>query len=180
MDLSTEQKNLLTLHLVPGLGPRLTAALLERFGSAEAVLRARSEELRAVPHIGAKLARDLHQAMRTVDLGQELALMERFGATVLALGSPPYPPPLATIPDPPHLLYLRGTWQPGDTKAVALVGSRNCTSYGIRTAERLARDLAHAGYTIVSGLPLGTSLETNRSGRRRISPRFSSLFMRFP
>lgn len=180
MELSPEQKSFLTLHLVPGLGPRLTAALLERFGSAAAVLKARPEELCEVTHIGAKLARDLHQSMRNADLAQELALMERFQANLLVLGTPEYPPPLANIPDPPHVLYVRGTWQPSDTKAVALVGSRNCTSYGIRTAERLARDLAHAGYTIVSGFPLGTSLETNRSGRRWMSPPFNSLFIRLP
>lgn len=155
MELTPEQKSFLTLHLVPGLGPRLTAALLERFGSAAAVLKARPEELREVPHIGAKLARDLYQSMRNADLAQELALMERYQANLLVLGAPEYPLPLATIPDPPHVLYIRGTWQPGDTKAVALVGSRNCTSYGVRTAERLARDLAHAGYTIISGLARG-------------------------
>jgi DNA processing protein len=162
MELSPEQKSFLTLHLVPGLGPRLTAALLERFGSAAAVLKARPEELCEVPHIGAKLARDLHQSMRSADLAQELALMERFQANLLVLGSPEYPPPLANIPDPPHVLYVRGTWQPSDTKAVALVGSRNCTSYGIRTAERLARDLAHAGYTITSGLARGIDAAAHR------------------
>lgn len=163
MELSPEQKSFLILQLVPGLGPRLTAALLERFGSPAAVLKARAEELRAVPHIGGKLARDLHQAMRTVDLAQELALMERFQVNLLMLGSPAYPPPLATIPDAPHLLYLRGTWEARDTKAVALVGSRACTSYGMRMAERLARDLAHAGYTVVSGLARGIDAAAHRA-----------------
>src|SRR5207248_184304 len=62
---------------------------------------------------------------------------------------------LNEIPDPPHLLYLRGTLQPGDARAVALVGSRQFTSYGRRVAERLASDLARAGFTVVSGLARG-------------------------
>lgn len=155
MTLAPEVRALLTLHLVPGLGPRLTAALLERFGSAEAILRAGPDELSAVPHVGAKLAQDLSRAVREVDLEPELELMERFGAKLLAWGTPEYPPSLVNIPDPTHLLYLRGAWEPRNAKAVALVGSRACTSYGIRTAERLARELAGAGYTVVSGLARG-------------------------
>src|SRR5260370_19891041 len=57
-------RDLLALHLVPGLGPRLTAALLRRFGTAAAVLQATAGELQEVPHIGANLAGALCQAMR--------------------------------------------------------------------------------------------------------------------
>src|SRR5260370_42026985 len=145
MSLSPEVKALLTLHLVPGLGPRLTAALLERFGSAEAVLRAPADALAQVTHIGPKLARALAQATHDADPAQELELLERFHARLLVFGSPEYPPSLVHIPDVPRLLYLRGSLDDRDQKAIALVGSRACTSYGIRTAERLARDLAQAG-----------------------------------
>src|SRR5207249_5990658 len=53
------------------------------------------------------------------------------------------------------LLYARGTIQASDANAVALVGSRQCTTYGRRIAERLAGDLVRAGFTIVSGLARG-------------------------
>jgi DNA processing protein len=155
MPVSPELHDLLALHLVPGLGPRLTAALLERFGSAAAVLRASPQQLSTVPHIGDKLARDLHQAMARLDLPAELALIERFQVQVVALGTPAYPPSLAKIPGPPGLIYMRGTWLDRDANGVALVGSRSCTAYGRRTAERLADGLACAGFTIVSGLARG-------------------------
>jgi DNA processing protein len=153
--MSDELRDLLALHLVPGLGPRLTAALLERFGSASAAMQATPAQLREVPHIGSKLSQDLHQAMQQVDVAAEWDLVERHGVRLLARGMAEYPQPLENITDPPHLLYIRGTLQPSDANAVALVGSRQATSYGRRIAERLAEDLARAGITVVSGLARG-------------------------
>lgn len=153
--LTSEQRDLLALHLVPGLGPRLTKALLEHFGSASAALRATSEQLRVVPHIGAKLSHDFAQAMSHSDVSGELALMEKHRVRVLAPGMADFPDALTNFPDCPPLLYLRGTLEARDTKAVALVGSRHCTAYGKRIAERIAAGLVRAGYTVVSGLARG-------------------------
>ncbi|HKI35427.1 MAG TPA: DNA-processing protein DprA [Gemmataceae bacterium] len=153
--LAPDLRDLLALHLLPGLGPRLTAALLQRFGSAGAVLRAGAAQLRDVPHIGPKLSEDLSQAMRSVDVDAELVLIAKHGVHLRRLGTPEYPAALAEIHDPPHLLYVRGTIQPADARAVALVGSRQFTGYGRRAAERLATELARAGYVIVSGLARG-------------------------
>jgi DNA processing protein len=153
--LPPDVRDLLTLRLVPGLGPRLTAALLERFGSAGAALRASVEELEQIPHIGSKLARDLVQSMRSADVAAELERVERHRARLVALGGTDYPAALANIHDPPHLLYVRGTLEARDADAVALVGSRHCTPYGKRVAERLAGELARAGWTVVSGLARG-------------------------
>ncbi len=147
--------DLLALHLVPGIGPRLTTALLDRFGSAAAVLRATPAQLQEIPNIGAKLAASIYEAMRAVNVATELELMDRHGVRLLAHGTIDYPDALATIPDPPSLLYLRGTLQPRDANGVALVGSRHCTAYGKRMAERLATGLARAGVTVISGLARG-------------------------
>jgi DNA processing protein len=164
--LSAEQRDLLALHLVPGLGPRLTIALLDRFGSAAGALRATTAQLQEVPHIGAKLAQSLFTAMREVDVEAELDSMAQRGVRLLVRGGAGFPPSLCDIPDPPPLLYVSGTLLPSDAKAVALVGSRKFTSYGRRIAERFATELVRAGYTVVSGFPCGTSLETIRSGRK--------------
>jgi DNA processing protein len=148
-------RDLLALHLVPGIGPRLTAALLKRFGSPGAILRASAAELQEVPHIGEKLARSVVDALHAADVDAEVQRMAQAGVRLLALGTPEYPAAVATIPDPPHLLYLRGTLTPADANAVALVGSRSCSDYGRRVATRLAAGLARAGVTVVSGLARG-------------------------
>jgi DNA processing protein len=141
----------------------LTAALLERFGSAAGVLQAAAGQLQEVPHIGGKLAQSLSAAMRRVDVAAELELMAQQGVRLLVRGGASFPRSLSDIPDPPHLLYLRGTLLPDDARAVALIGSRQFTSYGRRVAERLAADLVRAGFTIVSGLARGIDGIAHRS-----------------
>jgi DNA processing protein len=152
---TAEARALLALHLVPGLGPRLTAALLGRFGTAEAVLRADVEELRQVPYLGEAVAQAIRQAAAQADVDAELGRMAQHDVHLRVLGTPDYPAALATIDTPPHLLYVRGTLEAADAKAVAIVGSRHCTAYGRRVAERLATDLVRAGFVVVSGLARG-------------------------
>jgi DNA processing protein len=151
----TELHDLLALSLVPGLGPRLTQALLERFGSAGAARRASAAQLESIPHIGAKLAHAFADAMRSANPGAELDRAIQFGVKLLPLTAPDYPQRLKELPDAPHLLYYRGNLDPVDGNAIAIVGSRRCTSYGLRMAGRFAGGLARAGFTVVSGLALG-------------------------
>lgn len=153
--LPPESRDRLALHMVPGIGPRLTAALLERFGSAGAVRQASAAELRSVPHIGPKLSEEFFTALRKIDLDGELEQISRHEISLLVHGSPEYPAQLKEIADPPPVLYLRGAIQPADGNAVAVVGSRHCTAYGRRVAERLAGDLVRAGFTVISGLARG-------------------------
>ena len=145
----------LALALVPGLGPRLTAALLQRFGSAAAARQATADQLRDIPHIGDKTAATLAPALRTADLEAELRLLERFGVRPIPLGYPGYPAPLVRVASPPPLLYVRGEWTAADANAIGMVGSRSCTAAGKRIAEAIARGLVRAGFTVVSGLARG-------------------------
>src|SRR5262245_56652687 len=130
--LSDDTRARLTLHLIPGLGPLRSAALLEHFGSAEAVLRAGAAELAGVPRIGAGLAADVVAGRAGAGVEEELRLMEQHRVGVVVLGTPGYPPPLAEIDTPPQLLYVRGALEERDARAVAVVGSRSCTDYGRR------------------------------------------------
>ena len=156
-------RDLLTLSLVPGIGPRLTAALLERFGSAAAALRASIAELTAIPFITPRLAETIQQAFERSDAAAELECLQKHGVYLIALGTPEYPASLATISDLPHLLYIRGTITAADANAVALVGSRHCTDYGKRVTTRLAAGLARAGITVISGLARGIDGAAHRA-----------------
>jgi DNA processing protein len=154
--------DLLRLTLVSGVGPKICRTLIEEFGSAGAVLDARESALREVAGVGSKLAEKIHRARTEVDAEAELELCRKLGVEVVAAGDEGYPPTLAEIPDPPSLLYVRGKIEPADQIAIALVGSRKCTSYGLRIAERLATSLARVGLTVVSGLARGIDAAAHR------------------
>jgi DNA processing protein len=153
--LTAAQRDLLALHIVPGIGPRLLAALLERFGTAAAVRDAGLQDLTSVPHLGEAVARQVQESLRRGDVDKELALMERHGVRLVLLGDADYPVTLSKIDVPPRLLFVRGEFSPQDIQSIAVVGSRTCTSYGKRVAQRLGYDLAKAGCTVVSGLARG-------------------------
>ncbi len=145
----------LKLALVPGLGPKRTRALLDHFGSADAVLLATAAQLQQVPLIGADLAAQFAAAFKSVDETAEWELLKKHGVSVALPGEAAYPERLAAIDSAPPLLYYRGAWLPTDANAVGIVGSRSCTTYGLKMAERIAADLAKAGWCVVSGLARG-------------------------
>jgi DNA processing protein len=154
--------DLLRLTLVPGVGPKTCRTLIEQFGSAGEVLGARESVLREVPGVGSKLAEKIARASREVDAEAELELCRKMGVEIIAYSNEGYPPTLAEIPDPPSLLYVRGKIEPADQIAIALVGSRRCTPYGLRIAEKLATSLARVGLTVVSGLARGIDAAAHR------------------
>jgi DNA processing protein len=158
----TDLHDLVLLTMVPGVGPLTCRALLERLQTPSRVLDASLADLRDIPGVGPRLAEKIRQARRELDGKAELELCRQTGVALLPRGNPRYPPPLEEIPDPPPLLYAKGALESRDQLAIALVGSRRCTPYGMRTAERLAAALARTGFTIVSGLARGIDAAAHR------------------
>jgi len=152
----------LRLSLISGVGPRIRRALLERFGSPEAVLAAAPSQLRDVPGVGVKLAEKIVAAQREIDAQGQLALCRQHEIAVLREASADYPRALSEIHDPPSVLFVRGQLKPADGLAIAIVGTRHATSYGLRQAERLAGSLSRAGLTIISGLARGIDAAAHR------------------
>src|SRR4051794_31256838 len=154
--------DLVCLTMVQGVGPHTCRALLGRFGTPSGVLDAPASALREVPGVGARLAERITRARRDHDPTAELELCRRSDVRVIPRGDAGYPASLEEIPDPPSPLYCRGTLQDGASLAIALVGSRRCTPYGLRIAERLAAALARVGLTVVSGLARGIDAAAHR------------------
>jgi DNA processing protein len=150
------------LTLVPGVGPLTASSLLEHFGTPGAVLDAGESALRRVRGVGPKLAARLAVARREIDPEAELARCRQGGVRPIVPDDEEYPEALGEIPDPPPLLYVRGTIEPADALAIAIVGSRHCTPYGLRIAEKLAQALARVGLTVVSGLARGIDAAAHR------------------
>jgi len=87
-------------------------------------------------------------------------------AACITCDEPSYPANLREIPSPPARLWVRGRVEAEDALAVAIVGAREATAYGIGCAERLASDLAARGITIVSGLARGIDSAAHRGALR--------------
>jgi DNA processing protein len=153
----------LALALTPGLGPKRTRALLAHFGTPAAAATATADRLAELPGFGAKVAAQVAEGLRRANVAAEWELIERHAVDLLTFDDPRYPEQLAAFEDSPPLLYLRGDILPADRQAVGIVGSRQCTSYGRRTAERLAAGLVRAGYTVVSGLARGIDGAAHRA-----------------
>src|SRR3989441_5401384 len=85
------------------------------------------------------------------------------GVATLDLADEHYPAWLRAIPDPPPVLYCDGSLEPGDRQAVAIVGSRQATPYGLRVTDALARELSALGFTIVSGFARGIDAAAHRA-----------------
>lgn len=150
------------LALVDGVGPITRQALVSRFGSPSKVFEAAPSDLRSVDGVGPKILANLVKARQDPSAAEELARCREREVDVLVPELPGYPRPLTTIPDPPGVLFVRGKLQPADALAIAIVGTRHASSYGIRHAERLAGALARAGYTVVSGLARGIDAAAHR------------------
>lgn len=150
------------LCLTSGIGPRTRQALLERFGTAQAVFAAAPSDLREVAGVGPKILRAISAARREIDVPAELNLCQQHGLTMLLQSQPHFPRLLREIPDPPGLLYMLGEVLPVDALSIAIVGTRHATQYGLAQAERLASGLARAGYTIISGLARGIDSAAHR------------------
>ncbi len=82
--------------------------------------------------------------------------------SILRLKDAGYPKALRATFDPPSVLYVGGELLPDDVQAVAVVGSRHASAYGLSAAEAIARDLASAGVTVVSGLAVGIDSAAHR------------------
>lgn len=142
---------LVALNLIEHVGPVRARLLLDHFGEAPQILAASKSALLRVRNIGEETAEAIANWEKTVDLAGELKRAAGFGCHVLIQSDENYPAMLREIYDPPLVLYVKGGLSARDKNAVAMVGSRQTTHYGIETTRKLAYQLGYVGVTVVSG-----------------------------
>ncbi|MBM3832326.1 MAG: DNA-protecting protein DprA [Verrucomicrobia bacterium] len=142
---------LVALNMIDHVGPVRVRQLLEHFGEAPAILGASRQRLLQVRGIGEETAEAIVHWEKSIDLKGELQRINDFECHILIQGDEAYPELLRQIYDPPIVLYVKGKLTPKDKNAVALVGSRMTTHYGVEVARKLAYQLAYVGVTVVSG-----------------------------
>ena len=151
----TDKLPWLALKCIPGVGPVLFQRLLARFGSRPRCFRPAARICSAIKGVNRDLARDILGFRNWDRVEAELAKLAAAGVEVLLQTDSRFPARLKQIPYPPPLLFLKGTLLPQDDLALALVGTRAASYYGLKTCRRLAGALAVRGVTVVSGLARG-------------------------
>lgn len=137
------------------VGPQTFRALINRHQGAAAALA-------ALPAIAAQRGKPI-RVCGVDEAERELEALDRMGARLVALGEPDYPATLRAIDAAPPLICVRGDLSVLRRPMVAFVGSRNASAAGLAITERLTRDLAAAGFVIVSGLARGIDARAHRS-----------------
>jgi DNA processing protein len=145
----------LQLIRADGVGPVTFGKLLMKFGSIDRALCASFPELTTVEGISEKTARRIIDTRDKFNSDAELEIAQKNGVWLVHLNDDRYPALLRCIPDPPPVLYVKGTIESNDNLSIAIVGSRRCSAYGREQASRLAHMLALAGFTVVSGMARG-------------------------
>ena len=154
------------LSELKGLRNQTRLALLRRFGDPESIFYADADELLLTDDV----ERSQLKLLENHDLAPAdriLADCQRLDIRLLTLSDAAYPGRLKNIYDPPALLYCKGRLPLlDDLLCVAVVGTRDCTPYGVACAEKLGFGLASGGAAVVSGLAKGIDAAAIRGALR--------------
>ncbi len=181
---SSELKNWLALYTVPTIGPVRFTALVKHFGSPEKVLSASARELSELPDIGSVIASNIKSKVSWDMAEEQVRRVEKNQVKVITFQDENYPEDLKSIYDPPPFLFVKGEIKKEDRNAVAIVGCRSASVYGKRITERIGRELAKNGITVVSGLARGIDsiahLSALKEGGRTLAVFGSGLDVIYP
>jgi DNA processing protein len=149
-----EKAHWLALSRVGGIGAVRFRTLLDAFGSIEAAWNAAPEALRGCG-IGPAAASSLIEGREKIDPSSELARVTAAGFEALTWRDEGYPERLREIAQPPPVLYADGRIEVRDRWAVAVVGTRRPSAYGVSAARDLGRILAENSVVVISGMARG-------------------------
>ncbi|MBO6918685.1 MAG: DNA-protecting protein DprA [Rhizobiaceae bacterium] len=147
----TERQRLSWLRLIrsDNVGPATFRELINNCGSAERAI----EMLPELSQRGGSSRKIRIASFSEVEL--ELEQIERFGAKLIGIGEPDYPPALRQIEGAPPLITVKGNLKLAQPPSVGIVGSRNASITGRKFAAALAASISQSGYSIISGLARG-------------------------
>ena len=177
-------EHLLALNQLPKLGPVRIRRLIDAFGTPEKILAARKDQLMRVDGIGPEIASILTDWESHADPAAELRELKERNLSVILPDDPAFPPQLRESYDCPLLLYVWGKIEERDRHAIGIVGTRRCSIYGKNSSKKISYQLAHAGFTVISGLARGIDTTAHEAaiaaGGRTIAVIGSGLAKIFP
>jgi DNA processing protein len=163
--------DLLLLLSVDGIGPGKIRNLLAKFKKVNKILSASHSDLIKADRISNELASRIQRmnSRRTeieIQLEKDLDTLQKINARIVTVWDDDFPPLLKKIYDPPLLLYVKGKFKEKDNYSIAIVGTRQPTSYGKIQAEKITEQLVLQGITVVSGMARGVDSIAHRTAIR--------------
>jgi DNA processing protein len=153
----------ISLTLIPNIGDIHAKALINHFGNAGAIFKAKKKELEEIEGIGSVRARSIKEFENFNLAEEEIAFIQKYKITALFITDKNYPQRLLNCYDSPVILYYKGNADLNSSKIVAIVGTRNNNEYGKSVCEKLVEDLAEQNILIVSGLAFGIDSIAHKS-----------------
>jgi DNA processing protein len=159
---SRECLDLIALNLIDGLGPLRIKKLLEHSGNVSDIFSMKEREIREISRAPLSAAEKIRFSRDSDQYKKEIEYIEKENINVLSLLDEDYPESLRNIYDPPPVIYYKGVIPREKDVCIAIVGSRRCSLYGMRSAEQLSESLAGEGVTVVSGMASGVDSAAHR------------------
>jgi DNA processing protein len=153
----------IALTLVPNIGAVQAKILIEHFGDAQSVFKAKLKTLSAVENIGEVRATSIKEFKNFSEAEEEITFIEKYKIQPIFIKDANYPQRLLRCYDPPTLLYYRGNADLNGEKIVSIIGTRNHTDYGKHVTEKLVTDLKEQNVLVVSGLAFGIDSIAHKS-----------------
>lgn len=166
----TELLYQLALTLIPNIGDVHAKILVQQFGDATSIFKAKQSLLEKLDGIGEVRAKSI-KAFNDFHIAEkEVVFLEKYKIRPLFLTDEAYPKRLLNCYDSPTLLFYKGTADLNAAKIVAIVGTRNNTDYGKAFTEKLVRDLAEQNVVIISGLAFGIDAIAHKAALKNNIP----------
>jgi DNA processing protein len=165
-----ERLSFMALHFVPGVGDFLLKQLVSYCGSAEEVFKKSKARLLKIPGVGEMTAASIHEGKAVSRAEKEIRLAEREDTRILFYTDKAFPHRLKNIDDGPSLLYVKGNVNLNPPKTVAIVGTRQATTYGKEQVNKLIEGLVPHGALIISGLAYGIDIHAHKQSLKHGLP----------
>ena len=151
----------IALKSIPGIGNVNFPALVDKFGSMPAIFAATVSLLKETQGISKEIATAITSFKDWDKVKKELDLIDKNKFNIITYQDERYPQNLLNIYGRPPYIYVRGNLNKDDIN-IAIVGSRQASTYGRYTTERISRELALKGVTVVSGMARGIDSAAHR------------------
>jgi DNA processing protein len=153
----------IALTLVPNIGDIHAKALVNIYGNAESIFKAKRKELESIDGIGIVRAKSIKEFQNFSSSEEEITFIEKYKIAPLFITDKAYPKRLLNCYDSPVLLYYRGNADLNTSKVISMVGTRSNSDYGKNSCEQLIENLAAENILVVSGLAFGIDTIAHKS-----------------